>query len=146
MGSTSFSAGLSRSIAAMARSTVCPMVDCLALGLQVWPAGLLRHPEDVLRDVFVAVLRSLFSPLGQHHRVALLEGVGDVLQEDEAEHDMLVLGGVHRAAERVGHRPQLGLVAGRGTAVGSAWRASPLARFGLGSLRAMPEPSPRYDM
>jgi hypothetical protein len=33
--------------------------------------------------------------------VLLLEGVGDVLEEDEAEADVLVLGGVHTAAQRV---------------------------------------------
>ena len=42
-------------------------------GLQVRPARLPRHPEDVLSDVFVTVLRSLFPPLGQHRRVVLLE-------------------------------------------------------------------------
>ena len=35
----------------------------------------------------------------------LLEGVGDVLEEDQAEDDVLVLGGVHVAAELVG-QPQ----------------------------------------
>jgi len=41
----------------------------------------------------------------------LFEGVRDVLQEDEAKDDVLVLPGVHAAAKRVGHAPQLGLVA-----------------------------------
>ena len=41
----------------------------------------------------------------------LLEGVGDVLEEDQAEDDVLVFGGVHAAAQRVGHLPELGLVA-----------------------------------
>jgi len=39
------------------------------------------------------------------------EGVGDVLEEDQAEDDVFVLGGIHAAAEGVGHGPQLGLVA-----------------------------------
>ena len=47
----------------------------------------------------------------------LLEGVGDVLQEDQPEHDVLVLGGVHVAAELVGRRPELLLEAELGTAV-----------------------------
>ncbi len=39
--------------------------------------------------------------------VAFGEGVGDVLEEDEAEDHVLVLGGVHVAAEAVGHGPEL---------------------------------------
>ncbi len=38
-----------------------------------------------------------------------LEGVGDVLEEDQAEDDVLVLGRVHVVAERVGGCPELGL-------------------------------------
>jgi hypothetical protein len=38
---------------------------------------------------------------------ALLEGVGDVLEEDQPEHDVLVLGRVHVVAQHVGRRPQL---------------------------------------
>ena len=38
---------------------------------------------------------------------AFLEGVGDVLEEDEAEDDVLVFGGVHVAAHLVGGLPQL---------------------------------------
>ena len=48
------------------------------LGLQMSPAGLRRHPEDVLGDVLVAVLGSFGSPFGQNRRMALLEGIGDV--------------------------------------------------------------------
>ena len=36
-----------------------------------------------------------------------LEGIGNVLEEDEAEHDVLVLGGVHVPAELVGGSPEL---------------------------------------
>ena len=36
----------------------------------------------------------------------LVEGVGDVLEEDQAEDEVLVLGGVHRAAQLVGGLPQ----------------------------------------
>src|SRR5690606_39067283 len=43
----------------------------------------------------------------------LLESVGNVLEEDQPEDDVLVLRRVHRAAERVGHLPELGLVAQR---------------------------------
>jgi len=94
----------------------------LRLRLQVRPACLGRHPEDGERTVLVRVfgigtLRLLGDELG----VLLLEGVGDVLQEDQAEDDVLVLGGVHRAAQGVGHLPELGFVAdGDGARV--AWR------------------------
>jgi len=46
--------------------------------------------------------------------VLLLEGVGDVLEEQQAERDVLVLGGVHAAAQGVGHLPELGFVADGG--------------------------------
>ena len=35
-----------------------------------------------------------------------LEGIGDVLQEDEAEDDVLVLGGVHVVAQRICRLPE----------------------------------------
>ena len=52
--------------------------------------------------------------LGFERGVLLLEGVGDVLEEDQAEDDVLVLGGVHVAAQGVGHLPELGFVADGG--------------------------------
>ena len=92
------------------------MVGLARLGLQMRPAGLRRHPEDVLGDVFVAVLGGLGAPFGQNRRMALLEGVGDVFQKDEPQDDVLVLGRVHAAAQGVCHAPKLGLIA-RGGAV-----------------------------
>jgi hypothetical protein len=59
-----------------------------------------------LHDVIVA-LRAL----GLEAGVVLLEGVGDVLKEDKPEHDVLVLGGIHPAAQGVGHLPELGFAA-----------------------------------
>ena len=81
-------------------------------GLQVRPARLLRHPEDAGGAVLVAVfgvgaLRLLRLELG----VLGLEGVGDVLEEDQAEDDVLVLGRVHVVAQRVGGGPELGFEA-----------------------------------
>ena len=38
--------------------------------------------------------------------VGFLECVGDVLEEDQAEYDVFVFGGVHAPAEGVGHLPQ----------------------------------------
>ena len=124
------------------------MVGCLAPGLEVRPAGFLRYPEDVFGNVFVAVLRGFLPPLSQHRRVALFEGVRDVLQEDDAEHDVLVLGGIHRAAKRIGHRPQLGLVAGGGAAVGLLACHLPRCLHSVIALEKLPRPgrSPRYDM
>jgi hypothetical protein len=41
--------------------------------------------------------------------------IGLVLQEQQAEADVLVLGRVHRAAQGVGHLPELGFVADGGS-------------------------------
>ena len=91
------------------------------LRLQMRPPCLLRNPEDVLGPVLVRVLRiGAFGPFRFQPGVPLLEGVGDVLEEDEAEDDVFVLGRVHAAAQGVGHAPQLRLVAGRG-AGGAPW-------------------------
>ena len=49
--------------------------------------------------------------------VQLLKGVGDVLEEDEAEDDVLVLGGVHAAPKGVGHPPERGLIARQSAAL-----------------------------
>ena len=90
----------------------------LGLRLQVRPARLRRHPEDALRAVLVGVLGvGPLVLLRLKLRVGLLEGIGDVLEEDQPEDDVLVLGRVHAPAEGVGHPPQLSLVAG-GSAVG----------------------------
>ena len=72
---------------------------------QMRPTGLGRHPEHVLGDVLVPVLGSVLAPFGQHRGTAFLEGVGDVLEEDQSEDDVLVLGGVHRDAQSVGPSP-----------------------------------------
>jgi len=73
------------------------------IGLQVRPAGFLRHPEDVDRPVLVRVFRvGPMCPFGLELGVLLLEGVGDVLEEDQAQDDVLVLGRVHVGAEGVG--------------------------------------------
>lgn len=82
------------------------------MGLQVIPTGLSRHPEDGERPVLVRVLGvGAQVDLSRKPCVLLLEGVGDMLEEDEAEDDVLVLGSVHRAAQSVGHLPELCLVA-----------------------------------
>ena len=47
--------------------------------------------------------------------VLSLEGIGEVHEEDQAEHDMLILSRVHVVAQRVGRRPELGLKADGGS-------------------------------
>ena len=82
----------------------------LGLVLEMRPAGLLRHPEDVFGPVFVGVFGiGPFVLGGQKPLVHLLERVGDVLQEDQPEHDVLVLRRVHVVAELVGGEPEFGL-------------------------------------
>ena len=52
----------------------------------------------------------------------LLEGVGDVLQKNQPEHDVLVLGRIHVVAELVSRQPKLGLEAEIGGGVRSRFR------------------------
>ena len=84
----------------------------LGLRFQVRPARLGRHPEDAQRAVLVRVFGvGAARLLGHEFGVLLLEGVRDVLEEDEAEDDVLVLCGVHAATQGIGHLPKLGLIA-----------------------------------
>src|SRR6516225_11531915 len=53
----------------------------------------------------ILILRIIDS--GEKKLVTGLESVGDILQEDETEDDMLVLRGVHVVSERICHAPQL---------------------------------------
>ena len=80
------------------------------LVLQMRPASLGRHPEDALGSVDVEVFR-IIDAFSLRRRAELFEGVRDVLEEDQAEHHMLVFGRVHAAAQRVGHLPELLLIA-----------------------------------
>lgn len=64
------------------------------------PARLLWYPEHVVGQVLVLVLGSL-RVFGQQRLVLGLEGIGDVLQEDEPERDVLVIAGLHVAAQLV---------------------------------------------
>ena len=62
---------------------------------------------DILIALYFRVLRVRpFGRIGQEFGVLLFKGVGDVLQKDQTEHDMLVLGGIHVVAELVRRRPQ----------------------------------------
>ena len=77
------------------------------------PTRFRRHPEHVGANIEVGIfgVRALVA-LCLQPRVALLESVRDVLQEDEAQHDVLVFRRVHVAAQRIGGGPKFGLVAG----------------------------------
>ncbi len=69
------------------------------------PAGFIRDPEDILGEVFVAVFgigKIVFGEL----IVEFLEGIGDVFEEDQAEDNVLVFGGVHVSTEQIGGRPE----------------------------------------
>ena len=97
-------------------------VGLLGAGTQCLPAGALGHPEHVDLAIVVALLQLLGQKLGVcvvevvvvtlvgeaalKLAPARLEGVGDVLDEDETQHDVLVLGGVHIGAQLVGRGPE----------------------------------------
>ena len=114
------STGFSFSIRSIAASMTWPISGSLASVLDVLPAGLGGHPEDVVAGVLVAVLEELCAPAlvrdvvvadsGRRSRLELLaaglEAVGDVLEEDQAEDDVLVLGRLLVAAQRVGGVPE----------------------------------------
>ena len=83
------------------------------------PARLLRHPENASGAILVGVFRvGALRLLGFQFGVLGLEGVGDVLEEDQAEDDVLVLGRVHVIAQGIGGGPELGLKAELARAVG----------------------------
>jgi hypothetical protein len=76
----------------------------------VCPTGFLGRPKDVDGAVLVGIFRvGPLRTLRFEFRVLLRERVRNVLEEDQAEHDMLVFGGVHIRAERVGSLPQFPL-------------------------------------
>src|SRR5688500_12819654 len=93
------------------------LADCrlLRLRLQMRPARLRRHPEDAVPTIFIRILGiGSASPLSEQLLVMLLERVGDVLQEQQSKTDVLVLRGIHAAAQRVCHLPELRFVADSG--------------------------------
>ena len=68
--------------------------------------------------VFVRVLRvGALVSLGLKFGIRLLEGIGNLLEEDEAQYDVLVFGGVHAASEGVGHAPKFGFVTHESVAI-----------------------------
>src|SRR5215469_1428480 len=82
------------------------------------PTRFLRDPEYALRLVFVTVLGVGSSDLLRNKlRVLFLESVGNVLEEDQTEDDVLVLGRVHIGSELVCRGPELRFEAKVGTPV-----------------------------
>ena len=100
----------------MASSISLPMVGCLAFACKMRPARLARHPEHVLGSIFVRVLGGE-RVLRQQRGAPRLEGVGNVLEEDQTERDMLVVGRLEVLAQLVGGEEQLRLEAEVGPVV-----------------------------
>ena len=60
----------------------------------------MRQPPNIVPNAIVLALA------GAELGVEFLEGVRNVFEEDQAQHHMLVLGGVHMAAQLVGGAPE----------------------------------------
>ena len=86
----------------------------LGIGLEEGPAGFLRNPEDVGGEVLVLVLGigpGVLAISRNELGVMLLEAIGDVLQEDKAKDDVLVLARIHVVAKLISGEPQFSLEA-----------------------------------
>ena len=91
------------------------------VGWRAWALRCAQRASGGTQKMFSAMYSSRSSaasaaPFGENRRMALLEGVGDVFQKDEAQDDVFVFGRVHAAAQGVCHAPKLSLIA-RGGAV-----------------------------
>lgn len=65
--------------------------------LEALPAVLGWNPEDVFDQVLIRVFRvGSVHVIGFEFSVLLFEGIGEVLEEDKPQDDVLVLGCVHR--------------------------------------------------
>ena len=86
-------------------------------GLELEPTGFARDPEDVFGLVFVGVFgvgAGVVALASFEAGAHFFEGVGDVFEEDEAEDDVFVFGGVHVIAEFIGGEPEFGFEADDG--------------------------------
>src|SRR4029077_18631354 len=99
-------------MALIASSTSVPMVGCGALAFRCC-----QRASGGTQKMLTARYSSGSSgsaPLAcwaTKFRLLFLESVGDVFEEDQAKENVLILRGIHAAAERAGHLPQLGFVA-----------------------------------
>src|SRR6266498_1505750 len=105
LGSTPFSRGLSCSMASIAASSVLPMVGCLASPCRYHHRASRGTQNTFSGQILVAVLR-IRARLALERLMPLLKRVRDVLQEDQPENDMLVLGRVQIAAQLICCQPQ----------------------------------------
>ena len=102
------------------------VIDGLADGrlgrarLEVGPAGFLGTQKMLSARYSSGSSGSAPSPRRPRRQLGVLglERVADVLEEDEPQDDVLVLGGVHVVAEGVGGLPELGLEAVGGARFG----------------------------
>ena len=90
--------------------TVDALADVRPFGgsLHHCPSGRCRYPEHAFRRVFISVFGCVspcFFP--NDFFMALGKAVRDVFQEDEAQHHMLVVGGVQMPTQLVGGGPEL---------------------------------------
>ncbi len=74
--------------------------------LDVGPAGSLRQVEDILHRVELDHVEVVILALGDQLSTALLELVGDELEEDQREDDVLVFGRLDGAPELSGGFPE----------------------------------------
>jgi hypothetical protein len=74
--------------------------------LDVGPAGGLRQVEDIAHGVELDHVEVVLLTLGYELGPALLEFVGDKLEEDQREDDVLVFRGLDGATELVGGVPE----------------------------------------
>ena len=74
--------------------------------LDVGPAGGLRQVEDILHGVELDHVEVVLLALGHQLGPALLELVGDELEEDQREDDVLVFRGLNGAAQLGGGVPE----------------------------------------
>ena len=94
---------------------ISPICGCFAESWTDAPASFLGYPEDVVAGVLVTLFEERVDPLGLdavggklllEFLAAFLEAVRDVLQEHQAEYDVLVLAGFLVAAQLVCCFPQ----------------------------------------
>jgi len=76
------------------------------------PAGFFWNPEYVDGPVLVGVFWvGSLGAIRLELDSMFLEGIGDVLEKDQAEHDVLILSSIHVRAQRVGGSPEFGFEA-----------------------------------